>query len=215
MSEKIISENRTNFYYSVGNVEGIKKGNLEKTILTEDTNYKGLLENSSPIIFIPKIVGVYQSHEIINPKKGTQEICDTLTDLANKMEDYFLSKLDILDNNNAYLIHIVYDPYFISTDILKQAIKDEMKRIVLSPYDSVPNFFEKDILKSMEDLKKIIEGFNMGNLDPEQNKKMYERSKSIYENLKKDLSKFGLTKIEWVQLNFPYIYEVAMGISSY
>lgn len=197
----------TTYFYSIGSIENIKKGNLDRTRIKEEEkiNFLELLSEQRRLILLPKLVGVYQYNEPIpeTPEKRKERI--RIEEKRDLVIDRRLSeRWGIVDNIYRNLIHIVYDPEIWKRDLLIETLNDELGRISLSPTLLAPNFYNKKttlpdslILKEHE----MREGKSPEDIDFEQQKKIEQKLIPEAKGIMKQLEPFGLTKNEWYFLN--------------
>ena len=194
---------RTNYHYSVGNLEEIKEGNLERVLITEDTNFRELITQSSNLIFISSFVGVYQTREIINPRRDEVDEIEELEKEKIKIFSKFIRKFyEIEDKSHPYLIHLIYEG--IPVDTLRQALDDKTRRITFSTPDRIPDFFDKDIEGWYKNQEAVFgeQGVNLDTnvelLDDNLINECFESSRGFREKYRNQYSLFGMTQEEYI-----------------
>src|SRR3989344_9626824 len=147
-----------------------KEGELVKTV--EDLYCSS---KKAPLIFIPKVVGVYQEEEL--------DMNIALAQEALMKMHQTLDKENPIDHS---LISIVYDPEVINSQIIRDSLRGSSGRIKICDYTQMP-FFEGKEFPGMERMMDTLVG-----KDEQKKKDLLNELVSLRKN-------YGLTKIEEIQ----------------
>jgi len=174
------------YKFGFGGIIEVSKGEVDK----EDSIDSLDLNESSGMIIIPKLIGVYQE---VKEGKEIQNLTDALDQLG-----VFLSTGEI-ENIDPSLICLAYDQTIISKSLVEKCIHgDKIKRLKYVEYSNLPDlpdFYEKNPPDSFV----LDRGFNDLNTKQlnENNITVLKRNKNVLEMLRED---YGLTRYEAIDL---------------
>jgi hypothetical protein len=188
------------FSYSVGSIQQVRDGELERTLFDGDFKDFGSLLNTGKFIIVPNVVGIYQQYKVSNASSDyimeRREIEPVLERYADLIFSLLSGRKDGVDKD---LIYIVYNPETNpSVDFLRENLKDLASRVVINSFDSgsLPNFHQKKI----GDLSRIVtEHFDK---NPQEVVDCYFESRlSLPEGFSEVVTgwePFGLTRMEYL-----------------
>jgi len=198
----------TNFLYSIGTLDEIKRGTCKRTLIKPEQDYTKKLSQNAGVILVPKLIGIYQTREPASetPKKKKER--GEVGEKMGELDDKFLEGVwRIRDNINPQLIHIGYNPEIWPLDILQISLNDGLRRVKISPIDSLPNFFQKDNITLYEIVEEnaTLLGDDESKLSREENRAINRRFIPQVKKLEEELKPFGLTRDEWVNINLYFL----------
>lgn len=200
------------FSYSVGDVEAITQGVLQKTRITRESgDYRRLLQNTESRSAMPSVVGIYQQN--ILPQARTPQEERKLEALLARMNDLLDADIqrywNIRDPLHRGLIHIGYDKNTVTQEQLTACVTDPLKRIRISPLDRLPSFSQKDVAlfdRLIDEYGKQHRAIDKPVGDVMKHRSILESLRQQFEVIKEQWNPFGLTREDWYYLSWHDIF---------
>lgn len=196
------------YAYAADSMENVRMGKIKALELDESrVNYKELVKNNS-ILFVPKVVGIYQVYKgNADPEKRE------IGGLINKVNHSYIEAFNPTgkanpDNIHSELIHVVYDPKNWGTEkLVRQMLDDRLDRVAISTPENVPKFSLKmpiTVHRIFDTALRSIDpdGLDLSRID-EQALALRGKRAELYaslEPLKKSWKKYGFSQEEYLIL---------------
>ena len=204
----------TNYFYSIGSLEGIKEGNSEKYLLTrKKIDFKDLfVSKENNLILVPKIIGIYQCRKRNFDNPSDKHKWEKAIEYSNAAIDLSISaEWRITDTINRDLIHIIFDPELISQNLIRKTLKDNLNRVGVSTLDNSLNFYEKDIYSVYELLSQSNDSRqgkeDPAEIEPEVLNASFVKLKPKAREVLGKIEPYGLTRDEWYNINSFFLFD--------
>ena len=188
----------TKYEFALGNIDQVKNGKFKEMRVSPNIEDLELSSDFMKLcgLSLFKLVGVYQTSEFLLQTDRERHYKNKLTKIAratelllDKIHQDYLEQNEIKETFHPKLIHIGYEPGLDKSSII-DFLQDDIRRIGYSPWDSLPNFYEKNI-ELWNDLLRRLEEM------PIFSREFINICRESSPDLIKQLSKYGTTREEF------------------
>jgi len=199
-------EKFTDYSCSIGTIEQIKKGLLDKVDINLDYLKSFFKKADGKKIIVPKLVGIYQKESVIYRPEEFEKVADEgiRTFLTSSNLSILRSFLGIRNNLDNYLINVSYASNLIpDSKLVRNMLKDDLGRVSVSSLDNFPDLSMKNtaaipMVKEFLAKEYLIaqQTRDIGGFHAKENEKM----NYLCEKLRMQQKEYGLTIDEYTFL---------------